>query len=559
MRKIWTLGAAGVALSAVLAGGGCYDFDAAQKRCEAEGRCEQALPEDAGCTPSSSSEDFPDDEFADTDCDGVDGRASAGLFVDPLNGDDSAGTGTREKPLRSLSEALTRLRQWDGGSAPTRLYLASGTYSEGHVELDVPVSLHGGYAGGAGGWKRAGNQLAYVDSGTTGITVRVPTDSGVVLEYLHIRSADAVERGQPSIAMRVIDSPNVRLRHTILEAGRGGTGKDGDTGSPGIQGEDGQKGQQIAATIPGDGGAGGSALCPLGYSGGYGADGVPRNHGLDGKAGLPAASSGGTVFGGAGGRGGDAGVLPCDGGGCSCAGFPGGPGEEGGQGIAGDSGAPGSGRGALSSSTWVTVPEMQGGQGTPGTAGGGGGGGGSGGSCIAESNFELSAGGAGGGGGAGGCSGQGGMGGGGGGASIGLLVFSSRVTLEADSHVQTLGGGTGGPGGMGGAGGSGGNGGTGATTNVVSRSFPGDPTNSYQSHGGAGGKGGLGGQGGQGGPGGGGAGGPSVGIWCAPGSQVTLDGGTTIDAGPGGSGGASTGQSGAAGMSATEIPCPPIP
>lgn len=557
MRKIWTLGAAGVALSAVLAGGGCYDFDAAQKRCQAEGRCEQALPEDAGCTPSSSSEDFPDDEFTDTDCDGVDGRASSGLFVDPLAGDDSLGTGTREKPLRSLSEALTRLRQWDGGSAPTRLYLASGTYTEGHVELDVPVSLHGGYAGGAGGWKRAGNQLAYVDSGTTGITVRVPTDSGVVLEYLHIRSADAVERGQPSIAMRVIDSPNVRLRHTILEAGRGGTGPDGTTGNPGTQGEDGQPGQRISNTVPGDGGTGGPAVCSVGNAGGQGSGGVSRAPGQDGHAGQPTPPSGTTAPGGYGGLGGDAGVVPCTTGYCACGGAVGGEGLDGGIGATGDAGTPGSGRGEISMSTWLATAEMQGSSGLEGAAGGGGGGGGGGGSCLGDSSFVASAGGSGGGGGSGGCGGQGGTGGRGGGASIGLLVLTSHVTVEANSLVQTLGGGAGGTGALGGPGGSGGNGGGGGTTLSATHDFP--TGGAVESKGGFGGKGGPGGRGGQGGQGGGGAGGPSVGIWCGLGAQVTLDGGTTIDAGPGGSGGASTGQGGATGLSTPEISCTPIP
>ncbi|NVJ28795.1 hypothetical protein HUW62_47150, partial [Myxococcus sp. AM011] len=424
MRNTWTLGAMGAALAAVLAAGGCYDFDAAQKRCREEGRCEQQVIPDAGCIPTSTSEDSPDDAFADSDCDGVDGRASSGLFVDPENGDDTSGTGTRDAPLRTVGQALARLRQWDGG-VPTRLYLAGGTYAEGELVLDVPVSLHGGYSGRDGGWGRASGLVAVLDNGgATGLTVQGVTDAGIVLEYLRIRSADAVEPGQASVALRVLDSSGVRLRHTVLEAGRGGTGAEGtpgDTGTPGPIGMDGQPPGGDPPVFLGVGGTGGvNTACPGpdGRSGGRGADGVSRSAGMDGGAGQPAPTSGATVPGGAGGRAGSRVDSTCPpGAACTCTGENGSHGDPGTQGDAGSAGSPGGaslGTFSEQTHTWSPGAEQQGGMGEPGEPGSGGGGGGSGSSCDLTSrpSTPVAASGGGGGGGAGGCGGLAGRGGG---------------------------------------------------------------------------------------------------------------------------------------------------
>ncbi|MFP2934602.1 hypothetical protein ACLESO_57740, partial [Pyxidicoccus sp. 3LG] len=260
MRKTWTLGATGAALAAVFAAGGCYDFDGAQQRCVSEGRCEEeggGPGTDAGCTPVPDVVDLPDDAFADTDCDGVDGQADAGLFVDPATGDDEARAGTRERPLRTLGRALEILREADAG--PTRLYLAGGAYDEAGLVLDVPASLHGGYTGSSGGWQRAQPNLAHLDGGTVGLTVRNLPDSGLVVEYVHVHSTDAVEPGGPSIALRVVGSSDVVLRHVILEAGRGGDGTQGGEGAPGTFGADGG--------IGGDGGVGNSETGAPGTAG----------------------------------------------------------------------------------------------------------------------------------------------------------------------------------------------------------------------------------------------------------------------------------------------------
>lgn len=561
MRKTWTLGATGAALAAVLASGGCYDFDKAKEQCIADGRCDadgigpdagdagDAGP-DAGCTPTSDV-DLPDDLFDDANCDGVDGQADAGLFVDPLNGSDDAGTpGTRESPLRTLRHALAVLRAADGG--PGRLYLAGGAYDEAGLELAVPVSLHGGYVPGTHAWTRSRTNPSRLNGGTVGLTVRNLTDAGIVLEYVHVNSADAVTAGEPSIALRMVDTSGVRLRHMVLEAGLGAPGQDGADGGTGNVGKDGEPGTDAEGAATGNSGPGGTNTCNPGgvRSGGLGATGVSKQDGGPGAPGLP------TALGGQGGVGGFSGNIFCNGPQtqCSCNSDPGTDGGTGTQGEVGEAGGAGSGRGELSGETWRPTADQTGGTGGVGEAGAGGGGGGGGGSCFVAAASVAGSGG-GGGGGAGGCGGTGGTGGKGGGASISLLLLESSVSVEEGTSLTTRGGGRGGRGGNGGgggAGGAGGPGGTGTSNNISSAGGT-----QYTTSGGNGGPGGTGGNGGNGGAGGGGAGGPSVGVWCDASARPEIaDAGVTFTLGAGGPGGESQGNPGDAGMQEPTFGCP---
>ena len=555
MRKTWTLGATGAALAAVLAAGGCYDFDDAERRCREEQRCE---PEgmggtDAGCEPVTGV-DLPDDAFADTDCDGVDGQADAGLFIDPA-GSDVTGTGTREAPLRTLGHALELLRR-TGGGQPVRLYLAGGTYDEAGLVLDVPASLHGGYTGRAGGWGRTGAELARLDGGTVGLTVRGLPDAGIVLEYVAVHSASGVEPGEPSIALRVLESSGVELRHAVLEAGLGAPGADGGSGSPGQDGPDGGSGTSASGSTAGNAGPAGTNICSgSDRSGGNGSGGVNRTAGLAGRPGKPDAGGG---DGGA-----DAVTLDCppDSDFCNCYGRAGGGGQPGAFGGEGTAGAKGGGVGVLDLTGGTWRPDQQGGNGDAGDPGEGGGGGGSGGGCSDESVlFTPGGSGGGGGGGGGGCGGAAGQGGGGGGASIAMLLVDSQVSVGEGTQLRTLGGGPGGSGGAGGAGGRGGEGGAGGAGGAVNTQVSPPPTPlTYNTSGGRGGAGGRGGDGGRGGAGGGGGGGPSVGVWCGADAGVALADDVTFTLGNGGAGGASPVNRGDTGVQQNVADCQPIP
>ncbi|WP_225888519.1 DUF1565 domain-containing protein [Myxococcus xanthus] len=548
MRKTRMLGATGTALVAALGAGACYDFDGARQRCSDEGRCE---PNVAACTPVPG-EDLPDDAFADTDCDGVDGQADAGLFIDPMDGDDDAGVGTRQAPLRTVGRALAMLRELDGG--PRHLFLAGGAYDEADLVLDVPVSLHGGYAGRSGGWRRAANRVAMFDAGTLGLTVQGLQDAGVLMEYVQISAATAAGPGEPSIAVRMVDSSGVRLRHVTLAAGAGGRGAPGEAGDAGLGGPDGGEGGDGLAgySDPGQGGTAPPITCPDGIQPTGGSGVIGSSGGTPGRDG---GTGGPGEMGGAGGAGGEAPDAACSRFECVCNPFPGERGQGGAEGSPGTPGDGGAGMGVLRDGTWVA--EQQGESGGGGTAGSGGGGGGSGGSCRLE-NTIVAGGGGSGAGGAGGCGGEGGRGGGGGGASISLLLIGSQAAMEEGSVLRTLGGGPGGEGGEGGTGGPGGAGGHGGNGGQVVRD--GGVVDGgiiiHRTTGGEGGEGGEGGAGGAGGGGGGGGGGPSVGVWCGPGATVRYtDGGVTFQVGPGGPGGAGPGLDGSTGEQLPDFNC----
>lgn len=519
---------------ALAAAGGCYDFDGAFDECVAAGRCRPTT-----CDPSTF--DPPDDLFFDANCDGVDGMADGGVFVDPLRGKDSAQSGTKDAPYQTLSYALERI-----SSNTQAIYLAQGVYDEPDLRLDKPVSIHGGYSGLEDGWKRGATYTTQLTGGSIGLTVSgLGEDAGVSLEWLQITADPGPEAGAPSIGLRVLQSKGVRLRHVQILAGDGSAGSPGSTPATAPGGADGGTGGSTSPLI--DGGSPGISSCGSvqnkGGTGGHGGknDTIFKGAGGRGEAGTPSAA------------GGDGGsfretTTSCTGEDCHCVGDPGKDGQNGIEGEMGPSGDAGDGIGTLVTDTWSPT---SGTAGQPGYPGGGGGGGGGGGVCAAKYGASVAEGSGGGGGGAGGCPGQGGTGGKGGGASIALLLIDAHVEMESCS-LKTTKGGDGGAGGKGGTGGPGGQGGPGGPS-IVNTS---DPT--AKATGGSGGKGGNGGKGGDGGPGGNGGGGPSVGLWCGPDASVSQKG-TTFALGPAGKAGKGPAPGGHDGIQEQYHGCNPTP
>jgi hypothetical protein len=523
------------ALVGTLAVFGCLDFGTAQQQCLEDKHCKQPPPEPCNVTDPN---DQPDDDFQDTNCDGIDGIADAGVFVDPLGGSDT-GLGTASDPLKTLGKALEKVRT---GTVAPIVYLAQGPYHEPGLIIDTPVSLYGSYARHDSRWDRDAGFITSLEGDTVGLIIRgISVDAGVVIERLTVASVNATEAGKPSIALKIIDSHGLRLRHNTLVAGQGAPGTDGGPGVPGMDGGAGQAGApsdgNTASPTPAAGGI--SSCASMDQSGGAGRAGATNGApGVNGSTGRP--------DGGPGGPGGDGGipvVYDQETGNKRCRAQAGGTGASGIEGDPGSSGPRGEGMGMLSGETWIAT--QQGGNGTPGTAGSGGGGGGSGGSCPFEDPVLGAAGGGSGGGGGGGCGGEGGRGGGGGGASISVLLIRSNVQWEGTTTLRTGGGGRGGSGGEGGPGGAGGPGGTSGDGGVIESNIR------YLSYGGGGGAGGPGGAGGRGGPGGGGGGGPSVGVWCWDAGYVDMG---TFDPqlGNGGPGG-STGAGGNPGQLGTKV------
>jgi hypothetical protein len=443
------------------------------------------------CT-STSSTDVPDDAFIDANCDGVDGDASQGIFVDELGSDSNPGT--RTQPMRTVVAALTRAV----ASAKTSIFISEGTYA-GRVTLANGVSLYGGYSR-INGWQRSATAVSLITStalapnrvsAVEGTDITRPT----TIDRVTIRAGNATAAGASSYGLVCTNCTALTITNATIEAGSGGNGSPSSPGAAGANG--------------GNGGAGGSGSC----------DG--SGWGAGGSGGVSACGA----WGGAGGRGGSEGSNPGFPGDAGVSGLPGGmavpggpgpggaggnPGQRGGDGATssrvapdGSNGAAGNG-GSLVSGFWVSAAGGTGGPGGHGDGGGGGGGGGGQGCFLCNDG----SGNGGGGGGGGGCGGSPGTGGTGGGGSFGLFVLNSNVTVR-NSTIRSASGGAGGAGGAGGPGGSGGAAGLGGTH--------------YTGEVGAGGNGGAGRPGGRGGHGGGGAGGPSYAVFRSN-STVSLMG-----------------------------------
>jgi len=516
VRSGFILGVASIAVAACGSGGG--EDATAPTVCSAgcpaapdagAGKADAADFSDASCVPSPGP-DLPDDAFADTNCDGIDGDELGAVFVSPKGDDNLAGT--RGSPFRTLGVAIARAQ--DTGKD---VYVCNGEYPENAHITANGVHVYGGYDC-ENGWVRT-KQRALV-APPSGIPLSIDQVEDVSVDRLEFRAPDAVADGESSIAVAVFDSKNVHFSHTTLVAG---DGADGEAGAPvnadATPAPDGAPGTSVTSALcskfsmVGDcakvakGGANDEIhFCAgVGNRGGRGGDGgnvqlgVPATNGMDGES-----------------DGGNGGVVP----------YAGAPGKAGSKGAAGK---PGGEIGSIVGGKYVgTNVGTDGESGTAGTAGGGGSG--NPGVWKGDTYIEYRVGAAGGQGGYAGCGGKGGFGGGAGGASIALLLAESEVSVSWTT-LHTGHGGTGGvpsAGAVGQAGGTGGDGGGGAHV--------GQP-------------GGFGGAGGPGGPGGPGGGGPSIGIFVQGAAPITDA--VTFELGIGGKGAAaSVGSSAADGKTA---------
>jgi hypothetical protein len=451
--------------------------------------------------------DRPDLQFKDINCDGVDGDLAKAIFVNAAAAND-AGSGSKENPLKSLSVAMAQ-----AVAADKDLYLITGTFDQGFLELGDDVGVYGGYVNGTGARTRAedtvikGSPQAVLADGAT----------GSVLQRVRLEGTADSERS--AYGVRATNGSAVLIEDVEVSTGPGadGTvGAVGPAGAVGAVGVSGSAGTSCLNLFNGGGAPGGSGgpATPGGFAGGpggRGGDSVIANGSVGGPGGAAAGQAG--AGGAGGGRTGSTGLS----------GFSGRSGKNAvGTGDPGTT--PGSFTLASAGSAWAPAAATTG---TTGQDGGGGGGGGGGGSGWATSPANDAHGGGGGGGGAGGRGGAGGSPGTFGGGSFGVYAADSSVIVQ-DSSVTTSAGGAGGDGGLGGVGGDGGAGGAGA---------PGGSCAGGPSTGGPGGPGGAGGDGARGGAGGGAQGGPSIGV-VAVGTGSLVARRNTVTTGAPGVGGA---------------------
>jgi len=460
------------------------------------------------CTPTGV--DLPDDAFVDANCDGIDGDASAAIFVSP--GGSDANPGTRPLPVLTVSAALSLAST----SGKSQVYVDQGLYL-GTIQLVNGISLYGGYSS-AGNWSRSAANVSEI-RGTTasGTALRGVIGNGITstttLDRLKITTSNATGAGVSTYALHCTSCPAIVVKNCTLAAGNASAGSAGSAGTAGASGTGGLNGANgnCDNNVSAPGGGGGTSICSrTGGGGGAGSYGAAN--------GLPGASGVGPTNGGSGGASGD----------------PGTAGQTGLNGAAGGAGSdgPGGSGGSIVAGLWVGSSGASGVTGNPGNGGGGGGGGG-GQSCTF---CTKGTGNGGGGGGAGGCGGFPGTAGSAGGGSFGAFFRNTTGFTILNSIIQSGAGGAGGAGAASGAGGTGGVGGIGA--NACSPMEVG-----------RGGNGGTGGNGGASGASGGGAGGISWAVYRD--SSLGTIAGALLSAGPGGNGGPSPGNPGVAGASGT--------
>jgi len=479
--------------------------------------------------------DNPEDNFKDSNCDGIDGMIENAIFVSADDGDDS-NPGTLDAPMKTIYKAaITARSQLSDEDNIKHVYASMGTY-DASVTILNGVSIFGGYnknsllpdPNNPLGWKRSLSHTTTITGEDKAVEARLINET-TRLQLLTINASRGDGNSLSVYGLYSYHANALIVEHVTIKT------QNAYTGTPGLR--PGQNGENSDSGENGERGAenDGSLWCASNPKPGKGLGGV-----------APCGSAGGPEMGGSGGysckTGSGSGCAGSNGeaggsgaGGYGGVGIKGGPGGKGGDGVDGYNGNNGEGgtnAGILSNAEWFPSSGQQGTAGGNGTGGGGGAGGGSVGWGFPYCDDY---GGSGAGGGAGGCGGEGGTGGGGGGSSIAVFLYDSSPVL---SHL-TITVGDGGNGGSGTKGGTGGDGGKG-----------GDGGDRYDS-GMKGGAGGTGGDGGLGGSGGGGAGGNSIGIFKAGRSVPVIEECeiTTGEAGLGGSGGSSGGNRGENGFS----------
>ena len=471
-----------------------------------EGGAFEAAP---SCVPVRGP-DVPDDDFADSNCDGIDGNKSNAIFVSP-DGDDGH-NGAFGLPVSTISKALEI-----AAAQGKDVYVCVGEYAENVVIDTKAVSIFGGYD--CVDWSRGNARPNVIPAAGIALTLRKV--SAVTVDRMSFVSADAIAPGESAIAAQLVASDHVVLSHLELTAGSGAQGLPGTTvptvtkaartgagGDPGLF-CDPYFPDSPCNVVAVSGGDGSNTTCgSTKIHGGAGAKGAPY---AKGRPGLGAVGSPGNKKSGA----------------------------EGDPGADGDAGAlPSEGFGAVSDDGYVA--SNSGADGSDGAVGQSGGGGDGGYSChyegfpideiadcVAGVGGEYFYYGSGGGqGGYAGCGGLAGHGGGAGGASIALLSIRSTVSVSWSSLTT----GTGGKGGLPSAGAQGQPGGAGGKAGKPSKSAAG----SYAkvTTGQDGGPGGDGGSGGHGSPGGGG---PSITLLAFGDAPLTQA--VTFTNGAGGTGG----------------------
>ena len=174
-----------------------------------------------GCVPTSSS-DSPDDDFLDSNCDGIDGDASRAIFVSP--GGSDAADGAFGNSVKTIQHGVEL-----AAAAKRDVYVCSGEYTDNIAVGKDAVSVYGGYD--CSDWSRGNARVKVTPPSGPALVVRGAT-AAVIVDRFELRSADATKAGESSIAAMLVNSEAVTLSNVSVTAGAGATGRPGGTVKP---------------------------------------------------------------------------------------------------------------------------------------------------------------------------------------------------------------------------------------------------------------------------------------------------------------------------------------
>lgn len=184
------------------------------------------------CSSPPGSADDPDDSFADTNCDGIDGDESRAIFVAPSGRDTNPGT--RALPKRTLAAGILAAQ-----AAGFDVYVSRGDYElVDTLELANGVDIYGGYDASMG-WARSDSFIVNINGTTTAVRAR-NISSPTTIDRINVRAANNTAFGGASIGVHAVDSPGLRWRVSLVRAASGGPGRDGTSGTTGGSGSAGR-------------------------------------------------------------------------------------------------------------------------------------------------------------------------------------------------------------------------------------------------------------------------------------------------------------------------------
>ena len=214
-----------------------------------------------------------------------------GVFVSAQTGDDGSGTGTRQKPYKTIATGIAKAH-----AASKRVYVcADANYAEAisvGAAADGSV-MYGGFGCGGGTWTYGSGVAAKIAPSVAQLSAAIASapftvknlTAGLTMVDFEVDAPDATAAGGSSIAMWSSHAANVTLTRVTLKAGAGFAGNSGTAPSnyPTVE--------QSDSTVAGhsaSGQTGGptqlcSQVCANSQSstGGKGGDGMQRVRRLD--------------------------------------------------------------------------------------------------------------------------------------------------------------------------------------------------------------------------------------------------------------------------------------